>query len=118
MRCTLNQLLTVALWLSDRGLLVVAAVAQDPTLATTHQEFNSSAQCVVAHWSTDEEAYLAQMYDKANRSRFTASNAPIVEFHGSIDGTINISHARDAQAHYATTGVAYKLHGKLSSPAP
>jgi Tfp pilus assembly protein FimT len=50
------------------------------------------------------------MIDPANRTRFTAANAPIVEFHGSIDGTINISHARDAEAHYAKTGVAYQLH--------
>ena len=67
-------------------------------------------QCVVAHWSTDLEAYLPQMIDPANRTRFTAANAPIVEFHGSIDGTINISHAHDAQAHYASTGVPYQLH--------
>lgn len=85
-------------------------VSQDPTLATTHQDQNSSVQCVVAHWSTDWEAYLPQMIDPANRTRFTAANAPIVEFHGSIDGTINISHARDAEAHYAKTGVAYQLH--------
>jgi hypothetical protein len=26
-------------------------VSQDPTLATTHQDQNSSVQCVVAHWS-------------------------------------------------------------------
>ena len=83
---------------------------QDPTLASTNQEFNSSVQAVVAHWSTDEEAYLVQAYDKQNRSRFTAANAPIVEFHGSVDSTINISHARDAQAQYARTGVPYVLH--------
>ena len=53
---------------------------------------------------------LIALVDQANRSRFTAANAPIVEFHGSIDGTINISHARDAQAHYAQTGVPYELH--------
>jgi acetyl esterase/lipase len=85
-------------------------VAQDPTLATTHQDQNSSVQCVVAHWSTDLEAKLPQMIDPANRSRFTAANSPIVEFHGSVDSTINISHALDAQAHYAQTGVPYKLH--------
>ena len=85
-------------------------VAEDPTLATTHQEQNSSVQCVVAHWSSDLEAKLPQMMDPANRSRFTAANAPIVEFHGSVDSTINISHALDAQAHYARTGVPYKLH--------
>ena len=50
----------------------------------------------------------AQQYDPSNRSRFTAENAPIVEFHGSVDGTINISHARDAQMHYAQTGVPCK----------
>ena len=50
----------------------------------------------------------AQQYDPSNRSRFTAQNAPIVEFHGSVDGTINISHARDAQMHYAQTGVPCK----------
>ena len=38
-------------------------VKQDPTLATTHQDQNSSVQCVVAHWSTDLEAYLPQMVD-------------------------------------------------------
>ena len=38
-------------------------VEQDPTLATTHQDQNSSVQCVVAHWSTDLEAYLPQMVD-------------------------------------------------------
>lgn len=85
-------------------------VSQDPTLATTHQDQNSSVQCVVAHWSTDLEAYLPQMIDPANRSRFTPNNAPIVEFHGSVDGTINISHARDAQARYAENGVPYQLH--------
>ena len=46
-------------------------VAQDPTLATTHQEQNSSVQCVVAHWSTDLEAILPQLCDPQNRSRFT-----------------------------------------------
>ena len=80
-------------------------VEQDPTLATTHQDQNSSVQCVVAHWSTDLEAILPQLRDPHNRSRFTKTNAPIVEFHGSIDGTINISHARDAQARYAQNGV-------------
>jgi len=85
-------------------------VQQDPTRTTTHQEFNSSVQAVVAHWSTDEEAYLVQTYDRQNRSRFTAATAPIIEFHGSIDPTINISHARDTQAQYARTGVPYVLH--------
>ena len=46
-------------------------VGQDLTLATTHQEQNSSVQCVVAHWSTDLEAILPQLCDPQNRSRFT-----------------------------------------------
>lgn len=85
-------------------------MAEDPTLASTHLEQNSTVQCVVAHWSSNLEITLAQLHDPANRSRYTTHNAPIVEFHGSVDGTINISHAYAVRAQYARTGVAYQLH--------
>eukprot|EP00937_MAST-01D_sp_MAST-1D-sp2_P002584 g2584.t1 len=83
---------------------------QDPTLASTHLEQNSSVQCVVSHWASDGEIALAQAHDPLNRTRYGKSNAPIIEFHGDADTTISISHARAVQAAYNRTGVPYELH--------
>ena len=44
-------------------------------------------------------------YDPKHATRFTTKNAPIVEFHGSVDTTIPISHALRVQAEYNKTGV-------------
>eukprot|EP00040_Diaphanoeca_grandis_P028699 m.166628 g.166628 ORF g.166628 m.166628 type:complete len:236 (-) comp31435_c1_seq1:187-894(-) len=85
-------------------------LAEDPTLASTNLAFNSSVQCVVTHWSSDGEVLLPQEYDVKNRTRYSGSNAPVIEFHGSVDPAINISHAYAVQAAYKTTGVAYELH--------
>lgn len=85
-------------------------VAEDPTLATTNLDQNDSVQCVVAHWSSDGEIDLVTEYDPKHASRFTTKNAPIVEFHGSVDTTIPISHALRVQAEYNKTGVRYELH--------
>jgi acetyl esterase/lipase len=86
------------------------SVADDRTLASTHLEQDSAVHCVVAHWSSGGEVALAQAHDPGNRSRFTTANAPIIEFHGSIDTTIPISQAYEVQAAYAATGVPYELH--------
>jgi acetyl esterase/lipase len=83
---------------------------EDPTLSTTHLNESSTVQCVYAHWSSDGEISLAQQHDPQNRTRYSAANAPIVEFHGTIDTTINISHAYAVQAEYNRTGVPYELH--------
>ena len=80
------------------------------SFAATHLEQNSSVQCVVSHWSTIQEISLAQQHDPRHRSRFSSANAPIIEFHGSIDSTINISEANAVQAQYQITGVAYQMH--------
>ena len=64
----------------------------------------------MSHWASDGEIALAQAHDTRNRTRYGTHNAPIVEFHGNEDGTINISHARAVQAAYARTGVPYELH--------
>ena len=86
------------------------SVEDDRTLASTHLEQDSAVHCVVAHWSSGGEVALAQAHDPQNRSRFTAANAPIIEFHGSMDTTIPISQAYEVQAAYAATGVPYELH--------
>lgn len=49
-------------------------------------------------------------YDTKHISRFTKNAAPIIEFHGDEDPTINISHALRVQAEYAKLGVPYELH--------
>lgn len=85
-------------------------VEEDPTLATTFLNESSTVQCVYAHWSSDGEIDLIVEHDPQNRSRFSASNAPIVEFHGTQDTTIPISHALAVQAAYNATGVPYELH--------
>eukprot|EP00054_Salpingoeca_dolichothecata_P017847 m.108201 g.108201 ORF g.108201 m.108201 type:complete len:274 (+) comp22619_c0_seq2:449-1270(+) len=82
---------------------------EDPTLATTHLNESSSVQCVVAHWSSDGEIGLIQEYDPRHLSRFSTDNAPIFEFHGDQDTTINITHAYAVQKAYQKTGVAYEL---------
>ena len=67
------------------------SVDQDPTLASTHLDQNSSVQCVVSHWASDGEIMLAQAHDAQNRTRFGPNNAPIIEFHGDQDTTIPIT---------------------------
>ena len=73
------------------------SVDQDPTLASTHLDQNSSVQCVVSHWASDGEIMLAQAHDAQNRTRFGPNNAPIIEFHGDQDTTIPITHTTTAQ---------------------
>jgi len=85
-------------------------VEEDPTLKTAHLEQNATVQCVVAHWSTGQEVGLIQEYDPKNRSRWSAQNAPIIEFHGDQDSTIYISQAYAVQKQYNITGVPYELH--------
>ena len=71
---------------------------RDPTLAATlYPGINSSVQCVVAHWSSEEEVNLPQQYDVNKTTRWSADNAPIVEFHGNKDTTIPIEHAYAAK---------------------
>ena len=41
--------------------------------------------------------------------RYSANNAPIIEFHGSNDTTIPIAHALAVQAEYGQTGVVSTL---------
>ena len=84
--------------------------AEDPTLASTHLEQHDSVQCVVSHWSSDGEIDLVTEYDPAHATRFTKSAAPIIEFHGDLDSTINISHAKRVEAAFANIGVPYELH--------
>jgi len=83
---------------------------EDPTLSTTHLDFNSSVQCVVAHWSSDGEVMLIQEHDPLNRTRYSKSNAPIIEFHGNKDTTIPIARAYAVQQAYNKTSVDYELH--------
>jgi len=85
-------------------------VTEDPTLTSTHLNESSGVQAVYAHWSSDGEVSLVQQHDPRNRSRFAAANAPIVEFHGTEDTTISISHAYAVWAEYNKTGVPYELH--------
>ena len=85
-------------------------VEQDPTLASTHLEVNSSVQVVVAHWSSNGEVELAREHDPQNRTRYSTSNAAVIEFHGDKDTTIPIDRALAVQAQYARTGVPYELH--------
>ncbi len=85
--------------------------AQDPTLATTNPHQSSAVAAVVSHWASDLEAdALPRRYDPQNRTRYSATNAPVIEFHGDKDSAINISHAYAAQRAYARTGVDYELH--------
>jgi predicted esterase len=79
-------------------------VEQDPTLATTHLAMNSSVQAVYTHWSSHGEVDLVTAYDHANRTRWSTTNAPIIEFHGDKDTTIPIQQAYDVQAIYNKTG--------------
>lgn len=83
---------------------------QDPTLASTNPSVNSSIQCVVTHCSSNGAIDLIQQHDPKNRSRYSAKNAPVIEFHGDKDGTIPIAHAQAVQKEYAKTGVPYQLH--------
>jgi acetyl esterase/lipase len=83
--------------------------AQDPTLASTHPWASSAVQAVYGHWTSDGEVALAQAHDALNRSRYSAANAPVIEFHGDNDQEINITHAYAVQAEYNRTGVPYEL---------
>eukprot|EP00947_MAST-08B_sp_MAST-8B-sp1_P004682 g4682.t1 len=86
-------------------------VAEDPTLATTNLHVNDTVQCVVSHWASDGEVELAAAHHPpAHLSRYSKANAPVIEFHGSVDTTIPIAHAKAVQAEYAKTGVPYELH--------
>ncbi len=83
---------------------------QDPTLSTTNPEVSSSVACVVSHWASEGEIEFPREIDPKNRSRYGPQNAPIIEFHGDEDPTINISEAYKVRAAYAQTGVPYELH--------
>jgi para-nitrobenzyl esterase len=85
-------------------------VKEDPTLNSTNLEQNATVKCVVAHWSTGQEVSMAQDNDPQNRTRWSIHNAPIIEFHGDVDTTIEISEAYKVKAEYARTGVTYELH--------
>lgn len=85
------------------------SVDEDPTLATTHLGVSSVVQAVYSHWSSDGEVLLPQQHDPENRTRYTAANAPVAEFHGNNDTLIPIAHAYAVQAAYARTGVPYEL---------
>ena len=52
---------------------------------------------------------MVREHDPRNVSRFTSKAAPVIEFHGDQDGTINISHAYRVQAEYAKLGLPYEL---------
>lgn len=86
------------------------SATEDPTLSTTHLEQSSAVQCVYAHWSSHGEVDLVQNYDPQHKSRWSRSNAPIIEFHGAVDHTIPITQAYETQAEYNKTGVPYELH--------
>eukprot|EP01065_Artemidia_motanka_P030557 TRINITY_DN3659_c0_g1_i2.p1 TRINITY_DN3659_c0_g1~~TRINITY_DN3659_c0_g1_i2.p1 ORF type:complete len:336 (+),score=108.07 TRINITY_DN3659_c0_g1_i2:63-1010(+) len=83
---------------------------EDPTLASTHLEEKSTVSVVYSHWASDGEIDLIQGFDPKHTARYAATNAPVIEFHGSADPTINISHAYAVQAAYKKTGVPYELH--------
>ena len=91
-------------------------VDEDPTLSTTHLEQSDKVQCVVSHWASDGEIDLVTKFDPKKRSRYSAANAPIVEFHGTNDTTIPIEHARAVQQEYKKTGVPYELHALEGCP--
>eukprot|EP00041_Stephanoeca_diplocostata_P023041 m.559600 g.559600 ORF g.559600 m.559600 type:complete len:480 (-) comp22206_c0_seq5:1423-2862(-) len=86
------------------------SLADDPTLATTHLSENSSVQCVYTHWSSHQEVDLVTSNDPQHRVRWGRANAPIIEFHGAKDHTIDISQAYQTQAEYNKSGVAYSLN--------
>jgi predicted esterase len=91
------------------------SLEQDPTLATTHLNQSSSLAVVYTHWSSDGEIALALEHNGGG-SRYTTSNPPVIEFHGTADTTINISHALAVQHQYNQTGVPYELHALQGCP--
>jgi len=86
------------------------SVKEDPTLPSTHLNVKSNVQCVVAHWSSDGEVTLIREHDPLNRTRYSKTNAPIIEFHGDKDGTIPIARAYAVQQAYNNTSVDYEIH--------
>jgi hypothetical protein len=85
-------------------------VEQDPTLRTTNLVQTSAIATGLVQWGGEYVPKYTQLRDPAQRSRYTAQNAPLSTFHGSTDGVISIAEEDGLIAGYKKTGVLYEQH--------
>jgi len=84
----------------DEGDYKDELLATDPTLNTTHLNTSSAVQCIVSHWGAGYVAELVQAADPSKRSRYSATSAPIIEFHGNKDTSVPFADAVAVQTAY------------------
>ena len=86
------------------------SAAQDATLASTHLAESSAIATGLVQWGGEYVPLYTQLRDPANRTRYTATNAPLSTYHGSLDGTISIAEEDGIIAGYKSTGVVFEQH--------
>ena len=84
--------------------------ADDPTLASTNLEYNSSIATGLVQWGGEYVPLYARLRDPSNRSRYSKANAPLSTYHGSEDGVISIAEEDGLIRGYTESGVLYEQH--------
>ena len=85
-------------------------VSEDPTLSSTHLNESSRIAAGLVQWGGDYVPIFSQMRDPLNRSRYSASNAPLATYHGNDDGVIGLAHENSTKEAYEANGVSYEQH--------
>ncbi|MCG8667805.1 MAG: alpha/beta hydrolase [Pseudomonadales bacterium] len=82
--------------------------AEDPTLATTNLESDSSVHTLIDHWGGPAMVDLPEMFDDI--SRWNENNVPVSIVHGTEDPTVAFEEGLAIVDHYKETGVRYEFY--------
>eukprot|EP01046_Picozoa_sp_COSAG06_P050125 COSAG06_NODE_7866_length_2348_cov_2.260560_1_plen_453_part_00 len=82
----------------------------DSTLNSTYPQVSSKVSAVVSHWGAGYGETAVQDGDPKKRSRYNATSAPIIEWHGDADKTVPFADAQAVQTEYNKVGATYEMN--------
>ncbi|MEM8856675.1 MAG: alpha/beta hydrolase, partial [Chloroflexota bacterium] len=84
------------------------SLEEDPTLASTHLEYDSTVHTVIDHWGGPTSVMLLE--ETYAVDRWDGRDAPIHIVHGTNDRTVPFSQAEQIVERYEENGIPYALH--------
>ena len=82
---------------------------EDPTLEECYPNARHDVHTIIDFWGGTALLDIKEFLD--GQSRFDATDAPLIIFHGEQDTTVPFSQAQKLVQEYGATGVPYEFHG-------